>query len=190
MCSSLRLPATRSKLPRATHDSSPMSVWCTCGGAVRRWLGGSVRRCGGAAVRPWERWERWGGGGGGAVQRWWRRWGRWGRCGGAAARQCCIADEESAGWGKVRGRGRVQGAPRPRPTWRRLQGALAARLPAIWRALGCSGLGLGGRGWGLRGRDWSEGEGESGGEGAGVEESERAPALSSRDRPHLHSPPN
>ena len=53
------------------------------------------------------------------------------------------SDEEGAGWGKMRGGGRVQGAPRPRPTWRRLQGALAVRLPAIWRALGCSGLGLG-----------------------------------------------
>ena len=162
MCSSLRLPATRSKLPRATHDSSPMSVWCTCGAAVVRCGGAAVRRCG-----------RGSGGSGGAV-------GAVGRCGGAAARQCCIADEEGAGWGKMRGGGRVQGAPRPRPTWRRLQGALAVRLPAIWRALGVSGLGLGGRGWGLRGRDRSEGEGESGGEGAGVEESERAPALSSR----------
>ena len=40
--------------------------------------GGSVRRCGGAAVRPWERWEWWGGGGGGAVR----------RCGGAAVLHC------------------------------------------------------------------------------------------------------
>ena len=28
-CSSLRLDAARSREPRSTHDSSPMSVWCT-----------------------------------------------------------------------------------------------------------------------------------------------------------------
>ena len=34
-CSSLRLDAARSREPRSTHDSSPMSVWCTCGAAMQ-----------------------------------------------------------------------------------------------------------------------------------------------------------
>ena len=50
-CSSLRLDAARSREPRSTHDSSPMSVWCTCGAAVQRCSGAAVQRCSGAAVR-------------------------------------------------------------------------------------------------------------------------------------------